>query len=192
VKRCGPNLSRSVHRLCVGGLLWCLALASGAAIAEEAVVSESQIKAAFLYNFPKFVEWPNGSLADKSEPITIGVVGDAELAVDLEAIVAGRKVNGRAIVVRDVEPADEVAALQMLFVSAAEEESLGALAESAAQVAILTVGESPAFASAGGIITFVQQNGKLRFEINMTSAERAQLRVSAELQKLAVSIKRSP
>jgi hypothetical protein len=191
VKGCGLN--SSMRRLCVRALLGLLALASGAAFAEpEAVISESQIKAAFLYNFTKFVEWPRESFTDKSEPITIGVLGNDALALELQSIVEGRRINGRAIVVHNVRGPDEVAELQMLFVSAAEDAQLAALQASAANLALLTVGESPAFAQAGGAITFLQQSGKLRFEINMRSVERAQLKISAELQKLALAVRREP
>ena len=179
-------------QLCIRGLLWWLALAGAVAFAAEPVISESQIKAAFLYNFTKFIEWPDATLADKRKPLTIGVLGNPELAVELESIVEGRKVNGHAIVVRNVDAADDLGALQILFVSAAEDARFASLRSSLADAALLTVGESPEFASAGGAITFLAQDGKLRFEINMTSAERARLKVSAELQKLAASVKRDP
>lgn len=155
-------------------------------------ITESQIKAAFLYNFTKFIEWPVETFVDDGNPIVIGILGESPLTADLEAIVAGRTVNGRAILVKMVQSPSDIKATQMLFVREAQDEQFGALQTFIRDSAVLTVGESRTFAAAGGAILFVQLDGKLRFEINMTSAEAAHLKVSAELQKLAASINRTP
>ncbi|HJR70923.1 MAG TPA: YfiR family protein [Gammaproteobacteria bacterium] len=156
------------------------------------VLSEAQIKAAFLYNFTRFVEWPEEAFAAPHDPLVIGVLGESALTEDLRSIVAGRKINGRAIVVRNVENESDAAATQVLFVSAAGDARLGALHDSLADRAVLTVGESSAFASAGGVISFVEHAGKLRFEINTAAAARARVKVSAELQKLATAVRSAP
>lgn len=189
-----PSLRRGLARaarLCLHAAL-CGAFTGGAVHADpaETLVSETQIKAAFIYNFTKFVEWPSDAFPSKGNPITIGILGETPLAAELVVIVEGRKVNGRSIVVTAVRTPDDVASLQMLFVSAAEDASLGAFAPAIVDGALLTVGESPAFAAANGAIVFVRQNGKLRFEINMTAAEHARLKVSGELQKLAAAVRR--
>ncbi len=182
-----------VRRHCRRALLLGLALAAGAAFGDtEATISESQIKAAFLYNFTKFVEWPPGTFLTKHHPIVIGILGESELTADLQAIVAGRKVNGRAILVKNVETESEATSIQLLFVREAADDRFSALQTSIQDSAVLTVGESRTFATAGGAILFVERDGKLRFEINMTSAEHARLKVSAELQKLAAAVRRSP
>jgi hypothetical protein len=174
-------------------LLCALSLFGGTVSAEdEQLIKETEIKAAFIYNFTKFVEWPAASFPGKGEPIVIGVLGETPLAAELAVIVDNRKVNGRPIVVTSVRTADELVPVQMLFVSATEDERFGALAPAISRNALLTVGESPAFAAADGAIVFVRVNGKLRFEINMTAAERAGLKVSGELQKLAAVVKRTP
>jgi YfiR/HmsC-like len=176
------------------GLALAAALAFGAASADESapVVSESQIKAAFVYNFTRFVEWPDDAFASQSEPLVIGVLGESSVTADLEAIVAGRKVNGRSIVVRSLADAAELAPADVLFVPQADDTRFVELLPAIQGSAVLTVGESPAFAAAAGAIVFVQQDGKLRFEINIAAAERARLKVSAELQKLALSVRREP
>lgn len=169
-------------------------LAAGAAIAdtETPIVSESQIKAAFLYNFTRFVEWPDEAFSTKSEPLVIGVLGQDGLTAHLHAIVSGRKVNGREILVRNVETAADIQGTQVLFVGVTQDSRFVELNGSIAHAPVLTVGESAEFAAAGGAIYFVQRGGKLRFEINIASAERARVKVSAELQKLATAVTRTP
>jgi hypothetical protein len=100
-----------------------------------------------------------------------------------------RTVKGRPIVVRTVRTADEVRATQLLFVTAAEEAHFRALRTQIVDSPVLTVGESPSF-SATGAIGFVQQGEKLRFEINIDVAQRSQLKISSQLQKLATAVRR--
>jgi len=188
-----PALS-SARRPRLRALLLSLALAAGAASADAQapVISESQIKAAFLYNFTKFVEWPGEVFPSKSHPIAIGILGENPLVAELQAIVENRKVNGRTIVVTNVLTAADIVSTQLLFVGTEEDARFADLKSVAQDNAVLTVGESPSFAAAGGAIFFVQHNGKLRFQINMAAAERARLKISAELQKLATAVGRTP
>lgn len=176
---------------CFGGSLLCLLLAAGAALGEPhpGAVSQAQVEAAFLYNFTKFVEWPDHAA---HRPIVIGVLGESRLTADLRAIVADRKVNGRAIVVRTVATLDEVKAVQILFVESEADAWFQALKDGLGDAPVLTVGESAAFIGAGGAIRFVARDSKLRFEINVGAAERARLKVSAQLQELATAVVRRP
>lgn len=150
---------------------------------------EWQIKSAFIYNFTKFVEWPEAALGGPSQPIVIGVLGEKPLAQQLAAVVAGRNVNGRSIDVRHVRTASEARATQLLFVTAAEESRYAAMRSELADSPVLTVGETPSF-SVTGAIGFVQDGEKLRFEINVDIAERSHLKISSQLQKLAAAIRR--
>jgi hypothetical protein len=178
---------------CARALLVGLLLAGGVVLAdpEPPVISESQIKAAFVYNFTKFVEWPADSFPTARDPIVIGVLGEGALTIELQTIVADRRVNGRTIVVTNVQTVEQVNAAQVLFVSAAEDARFAELHAAVRNSPVLTVGESPAFSAAGGAISFVQQGSKLRFEINMASAERSGLKISGQLQALAVAVKRA-
>jgi hypothetical protein len=181
------------RRPCLGALalIACLCVAP-VALADGAIISESQVKAAFLYNFTKFVTWPDEAFSGERDPIVIGVFEDGILAAELRSIVDGRKVNGRAIDVRVIATADEARGAQVLFVSADADDTYAGFHDSLEGVPVLTVGESPAFAAAEGSITFTQQDAKLRFEINMTAAERSRLKISAQLQGLATAVRRSP
>src|SRR5688572_226835 len=178
-------------RLPILAALCLLALARGAAADVRApAADEWQIKSAFIYNFTKFVEWPEAALGGPSQPIVIGVLGEKPLAQQLAAVVAGRNVNGRPIEVRPVRTAAEARATQLLFVSAAEESRYAAMRDELAESPVLTVGETPSF-SVTGAIGFVQEGEKLRFEINVDIAERSHLKISSQLQKLAAAVRRS-
>ncbi len=170
--------------------LCAVAMCGSAAAGPRPVAGEWQIKSAFLYNFTRFVEWPEWALPAPAQPIVIGVLGDKELAQELGAIVAGRNVNGRSIEVRAVRTVAEARATQLLFVTAAEESRYAEMRSELADSPVLTVGESPAF-SVTGAIGFVQEGEKLRFEINVDIAERSHLKISSQLQKLAIAIRRT-
>jgi hypothetical protein len=168
-------------------------LLTGAASGEESsVLSSTQIQAAFVYNFTKFVEWPEQTFTSRTQPLVIGVLGEGPLAGELATIVEGRKINGRPLVVRSISADDDVGAPQVLFVSATQVERFAAIEGGIREMPILTVGESQEFSDAGGAFRFLQQDGKLRFEINMSSVEQSGLKVSGELQKLATALRRSP
>jgi hypothetical protein len=170
-----------------------IALIAHSAFADEpAVLSSTQLQAAFVYNFTKFVEWPEQTFRTRAQPLVIGVLGESPLAADLATIVEGRKVNGRTIVVRSIPAGGDVEAIQLLFVSETQVERFAALEAGIRKRPILTVGESADFAAAGGAFRFLQQDGKLRFEINMTPVEQSGLKVSGELQKLATALRRDP
>jgi hypothetical protein len=166
--------------------------ASNAFGADPPVLTGAEIQAAFIYNFTKFVEWPSDVFASKTQPIVIGVLGTSGLTDELVTIVEGRKVNGRPIIVRVVADGGDLEPAQVLFVGEVEDARFAALKPLIDDAPILTVGESAAFTAAGGAFRFVQHEGKLRFEINMTSVDRHGLKVSGELQKLATVVRREP
>lgn len=151
------------------------------------VSKEYQLKAAFLYNFAKFVEWP---AASNSDNIVIGVLGRNPFGSELEAAVKDRDIKGRKIVVRSVASSADATAVQVLFVGAAEEARFAGMKTILQAAHVLTVGESDDFARDGGIIIFELQDDKVRFQINMGAAQSSGLLVSAQLQKLAVAIRK--
>jgi hypothetical protein len=163
-----------------GGLL-CLPL-------HAQVTKEYQVKAAFLYNFTKFVEWPASRFKDTSSPIVIGLFGQNQFGDELAKIVAGRKANGREIEVREIGSAADATSVQIVFIGAGGEQSLGETLATLDAAGVLTVGESPQFIAAGGMINFVVEADKIRFEINLGASERAGLKISAQLLKLATAV----
>lgn len=150
------------------------------------------VKAAFLYNMPKFVEWPPQSFAEADAPIVFGILGPNPVGDVLETMAKDRKLNGRNIVVIHVETVEAAKAVQVLFVAARESWRFAAMQPALQHSPVLTVGESQEFIDNGGVIRFVPVDDKLRFEINMTSAEQTGLKVSAQLQKLATNMRKLP
>jgi len=178
---------------------WCmLLLLAGLLLTDEQVAfsadapvsKEYQLKAAFLYNFTKFVEWPSHRFAQTNSPIVIGVLGRNPFGDELEKIVKDRKVNGRDILVTNITASAGVKAVHMVFISAGEEELWRETLASLRNTAVLTVGESAVFAQTGGMINFTLQADKVRFEINQDPAETAGLKLSAQLLKLATAVNR--
>lgn len=156
-----------------------------ATLARGEPAKEYQVKAAFLYNFTKFIEWPEGRLPRDESPIVIGVLGRNPFASELENVVRGRKINGHAIAIRVLAAAEDASGVQAVFVPAGEEKRLEPEIAALHRLGVLTIGESARFGELGGIITFVMIDDKVRFEINTPAAEQAGLKVSAQLQKLA-------
>jgi hypothetical protein len=164
------------------GLLVCCATAFGADVAKE-----YQIKAAFVYNLTKFVEWPPARFDASSDPIVIGVLGKNPFGDTLEAAVRGRKVGGREIVIVGLSSTDAGSRVHVLFVAAGQE----AYFDPDNPFGALTVGESDRFTALGGMITFIPDADKVRFMINLETAEEAELKLSAQLLKLASSVRRN-
>jgi hypothetical protein len=159
--------------------------AHGVATADSGASREYQLKAAFIFNFAQFVEWPAETFAGPDAPLVIGVVGSNPFGDVLEQAVAGKKVGGRSIVVRYFRSAHAMERCHVLFVSGSERDAMGHLVERCARESTLTVGDFEGFTFARGMIRFVTQDNRLRFEVNLDSMNRAQLRASAKLLKLA-------
>lgn len=143
---------------------------------------ESQILAAFLYNFAKFVEWPDAALSE-GESIRIGVLGGEGFASTLEKVVAGKQVRGRGIDVQRLSsPTPKV---HVLYVPAGQAGLRDGARSAVAGAPVLTVADAPDFASEGGMVAFVREGNKVRFEINQAAASGAKLRISSRLLGLA-------
>jgi YfiR/HmsC-like len=166
-------------------IAFCFAYETAAA----ASLSENKLKSAYLYNFTKFVEWPPERFASPVDPLVIGFIGDDEMVEELIAVVANRQVNGRSLSVRRVAGPSEWQAVHILFVGSHEQVS-SKLRDVATQTAILLVVDNKDCRPQGGSICFLQHGEKLRFEINIDTAERAKLKISSHLLKLALAVHR--
>jgi hypothetical protein len=145
---------------------------------------EFQVKAAFLYNFAKFVEWPDQAFANRDSAFTICLAGDPFQGA-LEKTVQGEAWNGRPLSVRRIDSGAEVRSCQVVYVSGSSSQKSMEILMAAANAPVLTVGETDDFISAGGIIRFTESGRRVRFEINPEAAQRAALRVSSRLLRLA-------
>ena len=148
-------------------------------------IDEYQVKAAFLYNFAKFVEWPSQAFKTSQDPIVVCVLGHNPFGNALQEVIRGKSVDGRAFAFRQVANAGEADTCQILFVSSAEAKHFRSLCGNLKPAGILTVGEAQGFAANGGVINFKLDDGRVHFEINVDAAERAQLHISSKLLSLA-------
>lgn len=189
---------RSVHTgaspralLAAAGAL-ALMLGCGVVSAADAP-TEPQVKAAYIYNFAKFVQWPPEAFATPKAPLVLCVTGKQGLGGALTAI-EGKPVQGRELQVRRAVKPEEFKACHMLFVPEADERAAPELLRKVGALPVLTIGEHDGFAAAGGGIGFVTRDDRVQFEINPDVASRANLTVSSQLLRLATIVhdKRSP
>ena len=152
--------------------------------AQAQVLNEYEAKAAFLFNFVKFVEWPSRAFADASSPLIIGVVGDDRSSDVIDQMINGKTANGRRLIVKRFSSFKAMSYCHVLFVRSSQRDRIQQTL-AAAGSGVLTVGETEGFAQMGGIINFTILDNKVRFEINQTAAEKRDLRISAKLLSLA-------
>ena len=167
-----------------------LLLPTFAPAAQPRTPSEREVKSAYLYNFARFVEWPHRT-ASASTPFVVCVIGTDPLGTVLDTTLADVTVRGAKAVVRRVTATDEVRACHVLFVAASEESNLGALLAGLGATDVLTVSDMPRFITRGGMIQFVNDSGRVRFEIGLGSVQHAGLRMSSDLLRVARTVIRT-
>ena len=173
------------------GITWLLsamALGGHAEALDSSDSSEYLIKAGFIYNFAKLVEWPTASFAQPDSPIVIGILGEDPFGATLDRIVADKKINGRGFAVKRVKWSRDFKDLRdcnILFVSSSEKEHIESVIDAMKGLPILTIGDAPGFAKRGGIINFMLEDNKVRFEVNVEAAKHADLTISSRLLTLA-------
>jgi hypothetical protein len=169
-------------------VLWLLGVVmlflSGAR-AQSPTASEYQVKAAFLYNFAKFVEWPPGSFSDASAPLRICVFGRARFGQELRDITKEKTVNGRKLEINQVTDLQQARSCHILFIASLEKAAMKQTLEGLRGASVLTVGDTKAFTEQGGMINFVLENDRVEFEVNRKTAEGAGLKISSKLLSVA-------
>ncbi len=165
--------------------LLALLVASGVASADEPSAEEYQVKAVFLFNFAKFVEWPAAAFKSGDDPFEICVLGRNPFGSQLEDVVRGKTVGNRTFVVRSVSTAKQAAGCHVVFVGSSEQKRMQSVIGELKGTSALTVGESADFLENGGVVNFKIKDSRVRIEINADCAERAQLRISSKLLSLA-------
>ena len=152
--------------------------------------SETRVKAAFLVNFPKYVDWPADAFARSNSPIVLAVFGEADVAEDLRKMTEGKTVNGRRLEFRHVNTEAECAhGCHILFISAAEGPRTGALLNRIQGASILTVGDSDDFLDMGGVINLALRDRKIRIKVNLAAAHQARVVISSKLLAVADAVK---
>jgi YfiR/HmsC-like len=155
--------------------------------AQAQASNEYQVKAAFLYNFAKFVDWPGEAFSSGSAPIVICVIGDDPFGGALDQAISGKTIGGRQLTAWRMKWGQDLRSCHILFISSSERQHLPQIIQSVRGSSVLTVGDVGQFNQQGGMIKFVLVANRVRFEINGWMAEEARLKISSKLLALAKS-----
>lgn len=147
--------------------------------------TEYQVKAKYLYNFARFVEWPDQSFTHKSTPYTIGILGEDPFGIDLDKTVEGKKIKGRNFIIKRFNEISDFQYCHILFISLNEQEKTKRVIKKLKGSSILTVSDIENFAEDGGIINFFMTEEKIRFKINFQSANASNLKISSQILRQA-------
>jgi len=169
-------------------LVCALSWLSAARAAAPTPTAEYQVKAAFLFNFAQFVDWPAPAFAAKSAPLVIGVVGPDPFGPYLDGLVQGEKIGEHPIVVRRFAEDEKLTACHLVFVSAPAAGHLDRILAQLKGQGVLTVGDTENFCRLGGMVRFVTEKGKIRLRINVTAAQEAGLTISSKLLRWATLV----
>lgn len=159
--------------------------------AQDSKPSEYGVKAAFLYNFAKFVDWPAESFRDDLAPISFCILGEDPFGPVLD-LLKDKMVKGRKITIKRSKNMEDLKGCQILFISASEKGNLKQILNALRDSNVLTVGEIDRFANRGGIVNFIRVDNKIQFEINPEAAQRSKLKISSQLLRLARIVATEP
>lgn len=174
------------------------ALVAGAALIGSACAvavpeaTEYDVKAAFIYNFARFTEWPSSAFEHPTDPIRICIVGDDPFGNTLDEIVRGKMLAEHALVVARVGTPAGARDCHIAFVSRADSERLGSVIAAVRDRPVMTIGDTEDAAQRGAVLGFLIQNGRVRFAINTETAKRTGLVLSSQLIKLAILVNGTP
>jgi hypothetical protein len=192
---------RAYNSIVLALVLFMVAVAPKAS-ADSAASLEYQVKAAFLYNFIKFVDWPKGKTTDSNAPLTIGIIGQDPFEDAFEPL-QERETKDRKVIIQRFEgfveleksgkkkkdqphpKSQDIQKCHLLFICPSESERIADIIASVKDHSVLTVADTQGFLEAGGIINFIVEEKKVRFEINVTTAKRAKLQIRSQLLRLA-------
>src|SRR3984885_7465290 len=154
--------------------------------------SEYQVEAAYLYNFGRFIEWPAKGSSPQNSSFTICVLGDDPFGQALDATLAGETIGNQKVTARRISSPQMAADCQILFVSSSEASRLNKIMEALDNNAVLTVSDIPQFSQRQGMIQFVLEENRIRFEANLTATQRAGLTLSSALPMVAAAVRKNP
>jgi hypothetical protein len=182
----------------VGPLVWLVALivnlwTPAPARAEDAMPLDYQVKAAFLVNFPKYVDWPAESFPATNSPIVVGIFGDDNVANEFATMIEnGRTVGGRPVKLKRINREDQIGTdCHVLFISTAERQRIPSILQKVKGTGVLTVSDNEGedFLAQGGVINLVHRDRKIRLQVNLTAASQAHLKISSRLLVVADEVR---
>jgi YfiR/HmsC-like len=157
--------------------------------AQRSNPGEYEVKAAYIYDFGKFVAWP--AKVAPADDFPICVLGEDPFGATFDATIAGETINGKKVVVNRIAKPQEAVSCRILFISGSEESQLKEILATLDKTSVLTVSDISQFTRRGGMIQFVTDANRVRFEVNVTIAERAGLTLSSQLLKVAINVRRT-
>lgn len=175
-------IATPAHWRLIGTAILALALYAGGAFAQSA--SSPDIKAAFIFNFARFVAWPAARLAD-AQPITVGVIGDDAIADSLASLVKGKSIDRHSVVVKRLAAGDDVTQVHVLFVGTSAKNRVSDILARVGSSPVLTVSDLPRFCAGGGMIQLRNEDDRVRFDVGLDRAEASGLTISSKLLALA-------
>ena len=189
VESIGRKFSRSRAAVfCVAALLTLGTPALSERTSDSAKALEYRIKAAFLYNFARFVEWPQQDGRNEGNMV-IGILGKDPFGPILDQIVRGKKAAGRPLEIKRLSSVDNPASCHLVFVSSLERQHIETLLTAVNGAGVLTVGETPHFLDKGGMINFVIEKERVRIDLNLSTTRAAGLNVSSQLIRVAREVR---
>src|SRR5713226_5695405 len=188
----GLTLSRLSHlsRLIAVLLAWLL-IGVSSLEAQQAKPTAYEVKAAYLFNFGKFVQWPAKVTGGNNDPFSICVLGKDPFGASLDATIAGEAIDGKSILAKRISKPQEALNCRVLFISSSEDAQLKVILATLEKTSVLTVSDMSQFTRRGGMIQFVEDAKRVRFEVNLTVTERAGLTLSSQLLKVAIGVRRN-
>jgi len=191
------KVSRARRALCrqapIAALAFALSLIGACSLsAQSPKITEYQVKAAYLANFGRFIEWPTSATVAKSESFNICVLGQDPFGADLDAAIAGETIGGAHLMAKRISRPQDAVDCRIVFISSSESGQWKEILAALRALSVLTVSDMSQFARRGGIIQFLLDGNRVRFDINLAATERVGLNLSSELLKLAVTVSRSP
>jgi len=197
----GTMISRAARRhgamraICIQFLALALAclIFPSAKLAAQQKPTEYSVKAVYLYNFGKFVQWPATASSElKANSFEICILGQDPFGSALDTVVKGEKIDGQPLMTRKLESVDAAENCRIVFISSSEKDRLGAVLQALRSKPSLTVSDLPDFCNRGGMIQFVLEGDKVRFLVNLAPAEKARLTFSSQLLKVATAVLKTP
>lgn len=190
--RLSSNDSRQFHRRWrwIGRLLACAIIACGIADAQQTTPSEFQVKAAYLYNFGRFVAWPEQNSPDAGEAFEICVLGTDPFGPTLDTTLASGVIGGKSVMAKRIAKLQDIDSCRILFISSSEDRRLKEILSTLNKASVLTVSDIPRFSERGGMIGFVLEGNRVRFDVNLASAQNAKLTLSSELLRVATAVRK--
>jgi hypothetical protein len=159
--------------------------------AQHSKPTEYEVKATYLYNFIRFTAWPTNITQAQNSSFAICVLGQDPFGPALNAILKDETIAGKSIVAQRIPTPQAAINCRVLFISSSESPRLKQILTTLGDASVLTVSELPDFTQRGGMVQFVSEGNRVRFEVNLASAERAGLTMSSELLKVAVNVRRT-